>query len=232
LALPSLRHPLPIDAAVPLELGQLLHAPDSTIREAAWESLIARHTRLILAAARSLGGAHDVVMGRYAYVLEKLREQDFHRLRAFHVDGGARFSTWLTVTARRLCLDHHRARYGRSRPVRNVDEATALRQVRRQLTDSISVELDTDLVADAMAISADQQAIAAERLAGLTAEIESLSEEDQLLLVLRFHDDLPASRISGMMGFPTQFHVYRRLKQVLGRLRRGLDSRGIENSDD
>jgi len=171
-------------------------------------------------------------MGRYAYVLEKLREQDFHRLRAFHVDGGARFSTWLTVTTRRLCLDHHRARYGRSRPVRNMDEATALRQVRRQLTDSISAELDTDLVADTGSVSADKQAIAAERLAGLNAEIEALSEEDQLLLVLRFHDDLPASRISGMMGFPTQFHVYRRLKQILARLRLGLQSRGIEHSDD
>jgi RNA polymerase sigma factor (sigma-70 family) len=202
------------------------------MREAAWESLIARHTRLILAAAHSLGGTHDIVMERYAYVLEKLREQDFHRLRAFHVDGGARFSTWLTVTIRRLCLDHHRARYGRSRPVRNMDEAAALRQVRRQLTDSISAELDTDLVADPASVSADKQAIAAERLAGLNAEIESLSEEDQLLLVLRFHDDLPASRISGMMGFPTQFHVYRRLKQILARLRLGLQSRGIENSDD
>lgn len=220
------------DSAVPLELGQLLQAPDSTVREAAWESLIARHTRLILAAARSLGGAHDVVMERYAFVLEKLREQDFHRLRAFHVDGGARFSTWLTVTTRRLCLDHHRARYGRNRPVRNMDEAAALRQVRRQLTDSISAELDTDLVADTGAVSADRQAIAAESLAALNAEIESLSEEDQLLLVLRFHDDLPASRISGMMGFPTQFHVYRRLHQILARLRLGLQSRGIDNSAD
>jgi DNA-directed RNA polymerase specialized sigma subunit len=87
-------------------------------------------------------------------------------------------------------------------------------------------------VADTGTISADNQAIAAERLAGLNAEIESLPEEDQLLLVLRFHDDLSASRISGMMGFPTQFHVYRRLKQVLARLRLGLQSRGIANSDD
>jgi RNA polymerase sigma factor (sigma-70 family) len=202
------------------------------MREAAWESLIARHTRLILAAARSLGGTHDMVMGRYAYVLEKLREQDFHRLRAFHTDGGARFSTWLTVATRRLCLDHHRASYGRSRPVRNQDEAAALRHVRRQLADSISAELDTDLVPDVGSASPDKQAIVAERLAGLNAEIESLPEGDQLLLVLRFHDDLPASRISGMMGFPSQFHVYRRLNQILARLRLGLQSRGIENSDD
>lgn len=171
-------------------------------------------------------------MGRYAYVLEKLREQDFHRLRAFQVDGGARFSTWLTVTARRLCLDDHRARYGRNRPVRNMDEAAAFRQVRRQLADSISAELDTDLVADTGAVPPDKQAITAERLAGLNAEIETLSEDDQLLLVLRFHDDLPASRISAMLGFPTQFHVYRRLQHLFARLRLGLQSRGIDSSGD
>ena len=99
---------------------------------------------------------HDEAMERYSYILEKLREGDFHRLRAFQADGRARFSTWLTVAARRLCLDHHRTRYGRNRPDRDPEEAEPLRVIRRRLADSLSTEVDTDRLPDAGALPADQ----------------------------------------------------------------------------
>jgi hypothetical protein len=44
---------------------------------------------------------------------------------------------------------------------------------------------------------------------------------------LRFEDGLSAQRISGLMGFPTPFHVYRRLNRVLTDLRKGLEGMGI-----
>ncbi|MEP7327274.1 MAG: sigma-70 family RNA polymerase sigma factor [Gemmatimonadota bacterium] len=233
MALPlTSRLPLPTHGTVPLELGQLLHAPDAGLREAAWEGLIADHTRLLLSVARSLGGDHDAAMERYSYVLEKLREGDFRRLRAFDIDGRARFSTWLTVAARRLCLDHHRTLYGRSRMVRDVDEAAALRVMRRRLTDSIACEIDTDLLSDSDAPSAEEQAIRAERSAGLQTEIDALPAQDQLLLVLRFQDELSASRISAVLGVPTPFHVYRRLRLVLQELQVRLQARGIRSTDE
>src|SRR6478672_1059950 len=92
----------------PLELSRLLHA-DTQDRETAWEDLIGRHTRLLLATSRSFGGDNDAVMERYAYILGKLREDEFRRLRTFNQNAGATFSTWLTVTARRVCLDLHRS---------------------------------------------------------------------------------------------------------------------------
>ena len=196
------------------------------------EGLIADHTRCLLAVARSLGGGHDAAMERYSYVLEKLREGNFRRLRAFEVDGPARFSTWLTVAARRLCLDHHRTLYGRSRAVRNGDDAAALRVMRRRLTDSIACEIDTDLLTDLDTPSAEEQAIRSERLAGLQAELEALPAQDQLLLALRFQDELPASRISAILGLPTPFHVYRRLRLVLQGLQARLVARGFCGSDE
>lgn len=220
-----------MDNAAPLELGILLHAPDPAAREAAWEELIAGHTRLLLGVARSFGGGRDEAMERYSYVLEKLREGDFRRLRAFQADGRARFSTWLTVAARRLCLDHHRTRYGRNRPDRDTNAAAPLRAIRRRLADSVSADLDTDLLPDTGAKSADHEAVHAERDEGLRAAVAALPASDRLLLALRFEDDLSAARISGMLGFPTPFHVYRRLNIVLGQLRAALQARGIEGAD-
>jgi hypothetical protein len=50
---------------------------------------------------------------RYAYILEKLQDEDFRRLRGYVADGRAEFSTWLAVVTRRLCEDFRRQRYGR-----------------------------------------------------------------------------------------------------------------------
>ena len=80
-------------------------------------------------------------------------------------------------------------------------------------------------------LSADREAIQAERDAGLRAALGALPAGDRLLLTLRFEDDLSASRISGILGFPTPFHVYRRLNAVLGQLRAALQARGIEGVD-
>lgn len=220
-----------MDNAAPLQLGALLHASDPASRESAWEDLIAGQTRLLLSIARSFGGDHDEAMERYSFILEKLREGDFRRLRAFQADGRARFTTWLTVAARRLCLDHHRARYGRFRADGRAEAVAPLRMLRRRLADSLGADVDTDLLPDPDAAPADHEAILTERDAGLRAVLAALPASDRLLLTLRFEDELSAARISSILGFPTPFHVYRRLNVVLGQLRDALRARGIEGSD-
>lgn len=215
---------------MPVELNGLLHASDPAAREAAWSQLVARHTRLLLAVARSFGGGHDEAMERYAFILERLAEGNYRRLRAYQADGRARFSTWLTVAARRLCLDYHRARYGRSRPTRDPDQATDLRRVRRGLADSLGAGIDTDLLPDSEAVSAETVTIRKERDARLHAAVAALPGQDRLLLALRFNDDLPASRIASLAGYPTPFHVYRRLNAILTGLRAALESHGLDDS--
>jgi RNA polymerase sigma factor (sigma-70 family) len=216
---------------VPFELDRVLHASDAASRDAAWEELVARHTRLFLSVARSLGGSHDDIMERYAFVLEKLAEDDCHRLRAFRLDGRARFSTWLAVTARRLCLDHYRSRFGRNRVTADPERADALRTVRRRLAGAAAAELDTDLLPDESIHSADRAAIERERDEKLQAALTALPPRDRLLLALRFEDDLPAIRIAGLLGMPTPFHVYRRLNRVLASLRAALVARGVEGTE-
>jgi RNA polymerase sigma factor (sigma-70 family) len=212
------------------ELKQLLGSSEASAREAAWERLIARHTRLLLAVARSFGGGHDEAMDRYSYILEKCREADFRRLRSFDVHGGASFSTWLTVAARRLCLDHDRSRYGRHRATLESGKSNECQALRRALA-NVGAEIDTDLLPDTARISAEAEAIRVERDLRLQSALASLTARDRLLLALRFEDDLSASAIAGMLGVPTPFHVYRKINGLLTRLRAVLVSRGIDGRD-
>ena len=98
--------------ALPTELSALL-APERA-GERAWATFVREHSALVLRVAKRLGGDHDAVMDRYAFVLERLREDGYRRLRTY-VPGRCRFTTWLTVVARRLCYDRDRERYGRVR---------------------------------------------------------------------------------------------------------------------
>jgi len=214
---------------VPLELTRLLRSPDTGDREAAWEQLIAKHTRLLMSVTRSLGSDHDAAMERYAYILEKLRENDFRRLRSYSSDSGASFSTWLTVTSRRLCLDHYRSVYGRHRPETS-EKSEELRSVRRSLTDLVSAEIEADSLSGE-SDSAERMLVVKYRNECLDSAIARLAPRDRLLLTLRFDEGLSASRISRVLDMPTPFHVYRSINNILTRLRAALRERGIENSD-
>jgi len=214
----------------PIELDRLLQAAELRDREAAWEDLISRHTRLILAAARSLGGDSDAVMERYAYVLGKLRENEFRRLRAFDPNAGATFSTWLTVTARRMCLDLHRAHFGRNRQRHATDRSTVVRAARKALNEVLTSEIDADDLPTNKE-DAEAEVVHGHRDLCLRAELAKLTPRERLLLTLRFEDDLSASTIAGLVGVATPFHVYRRINALLSRLRDLLVSRGIEGRD-
>jgi len=217
-------------SAAPIELHRLLHATEIPDREAAWEDLIARHTRLILSVARSLGPDNDAIMERYSYVLEKLRENEFRRLRAFDPNAGASFSTWLTVTARRMCLDLHRAKFGRHRSAHPNDRSTVLRAARKALGSPDSSDIDADTVAVESA-QADDEIIREHRDACVRAALGRLTPRERLLLTLRFEDDLSASRIASVMEMASPFHVYRKLNSILGLLRKHLNSKGIDDPD-
>ena len=65
----------------------------------------------------------------------------------------------------------------------------------------------------------------------LAAALSTLAPADRLLLKFRFEDDLSASAIAKAMGFPTPFHVYRRLNALFLTLRRSLQTGGIEGSE-
>jgi RNA polymerase sigma factor (sigma-70 family) len=219
-------------ATAPFELLRLLRAEDGTKKEAAWDELIAHHSRLLIAVARTLSTDPDDVMDRYTYILGKLREGDFRRLRSFESDRGAAFSTGLAATARNLCLDHHRSRFGRQRSPRSDGPSALLAAARRALNDPqySSSDVDPDAMHDD-SMSPETGLTLHYRDTCLRDEVDRLSAREKLLLTLRFRDDMSASRIARIVGLPTPFHVYRSLNAILQQLRAGLERRGISDAE-
>ena len=180
-----------MDESLPPDLVQLLDAPASSSTPA-WETFLRSYSPLLLHAARYGAESYDDGMDAYAYVLDKLRADDFRRLRAFRPDSRARFSTWLVLVARRICVDWRRERYGRPSGAEAPVEAS-LREVRRRLVDLTTATLDLATVIDTTAVDAEQQ-LRREELHALVHEaIAELDPRDQLLLTLP-HTRLPARR--------------------------------------
>jgi len=215
-------------AALPFELSRLFQAPDGPARDDAWADFVAAHSRLLLHVARSLNPDHDAAMDGYAYVLERLREDQSRRLRGYVADGGSKFTTWLVVVARRLCLDFHRHRYGRARD--STPDSAAEQAARRRLADLVAGAADPDQLA-APAADPALSAQVRELHEALAAATTRLAPTDRLLLKLRFDDDLSAREIAAVVGLPTPFHVYRRINTLLELLRRSLSQRGVEGAE-
>ena len=201
------------------------------VREEAWASLVAEHSRLLLAVARGVAAEHDATMDAYAYVLERLREDDYRRLRGYVADGRSAFSTWLVVVARRLCVDHYRGRYGRAPRGRgDVTASHEDRVSRRHLFELAAAGVELTAMPDDYTPAPDAEVRAAQLDDALTAALDALPPADQLLLKLRFEDDLAIREIASVLKFPSVFHVYRRLSVVCAALRCSLLARGVESS--
>jgi len=203
--------------------------------DAAWSDFVAVHSRLLLHVARAVTSDRDAAMDAYAHVLARLREDDFRRLRTYVADGRSKLTTWLVTVVRRLCLDWHRQRFGRAR-AQSSDDARAVLERRRRLTTLMS-GAERDAAADLVDARTDEESggpegsvRALELSNALEEALATLPPADQVLLRMRFEDDLSAQQIATALRYPTPFHVYRRINALLVMLREALRARGIENS--
>ncbi len=227
--------------SLPSELIRLLAASEPKARDDAWAAFTKAYSKLILHVTRQPGGSYDPSMDRYAYVLEQLRRDDFRRLRGYAADGRSKFTTWLVVVTRRLCLDHDRHRYGRQRTSSStatpVDtntpadpSASDAAAARRRLVDLLGEEVDVERLASSSNDDPETELRVGELHRALESELAGLAPADRLLLKLRFEEELTAGQISRLLDLPTPFHVYRRLNHVLEGLRRSLRRRGIQEA--
>jgi RNA polymerase sigma factor (sigma-70 family) len=216
--------------SLPPELAELLSAADEVARQRAWDTFLHKYNRLLLHTARSTAKDREAAMDGYAYVLGKLREDDFRRLRAYSAGGRAKFTTWLVVITRRLVLDHRRTRYGRDRGTES-DRDRGRLEARRRLADLISETADVDELSDSGTADPGRSLRADQRRRALAEVLGELDAQDQLLLNLRFVDGLSGREIAEIMGLPSPFHAYRKLKGVLASLRLELESRGIDDAE-
>ena len=192
-------------------------------RDEAWTDFVQEYTRLLLHVARESSQDRDEAMDAYANILEKLREDGCRRLRAYSAHPQSQFTTWLVVVARRLCIDYHRQKYGRT--CRGSNPEGDNRQTRRKLEnlgDSVAID---DTVFDRNEIDIGLELEKAEQRSELEAVTSSLTAADRLLLTLRFEDELSAAEIADILGMPSQFHVYRRLRCILAGLKRQIGDR-------
>jgi RNA polymerase sigma factor (sigma-70 family) len=212
---------------IPPVVERLLSAADAAEAELAWTEFVAEHSRLLLHVARAQGGSHDAAMDRYAWLLEQLQRDGYRRLRGYVADGRGRFTTWLVVVARRLCVDHARARYGRSS---HESAGTADRELRRRLEDMSGADLDLELLPSAGGRSPEDDVRERELQEALRQALQALPASDRLLLRLRFQDGVAVAEIARIFSLPSVFHVYRRLNGVLDRLRNALRLAGVEDA--
>lgn len=214
---------------LPPALASLLAATEREAKETAWAAFVETYTPLLLHTAYRFGHTYDGAMDRYTYLLEHLYRKDFRRLRSFAAIGPGRFTTWLVVVARRLFLDYHRQRYGRARPpTAGERKETASSAMRRHLAEMVGDEIPLSAIEDGSTPDPEGATYAAECHEALHAAVSSLEPRDKLLLRLRFDEELAAHEIAEIMGFPTQFHVYRRLRIVLTTLGRRLPRYSLE----
>ena len=217
---------------LPQVLLDLTQATCDTSRDSAWEQFVQHYTRLLIHTCRAAAAGYDDAMERYTYVLEQLRLNDYRRLRAFDLEGSGKFSTWLVAVTTRLCTDFHRQRYGRDRSSQQTTDRDATRsKVRRRLADLLAVDIDLDRLEDTSGPDPESDLRARELHAALEQAIAGLDGRDHFLLTLRFNDGLRAREIADVMRFPTQFHVYRRLRRVLKLLRDSLEDLGVHDAE-
>ena len=213
--------------ALPPELADLLSAGDEATANSAWNSFLYLYGDLILRTARAIHRDHDAAMDAYTHVLERLRDDGFARLRKFSGGDGDNLSRWLVVVSRRMCMDLHRQRYGRSREHTPERERLA----RKRLVDELWEKRKPQDLADPRTDDPEMEVRRGELGAALRQALASLAPEEQLLLALRFDNQLSARRIAEILDFPSPFHVYRRLNGLLARIREQLERRGFKDPE-
>jgi RNA polymerase sigma factor (sigma-70 family) len=209
---------------LPPALARLVASGSHPAGEADWQDFVERYSRLLLRVAFAFAPGYDGAMDRYVFILEELRKEDYGRLRRFAADGRGRFSTWLVVVARRLCLDHYRRRYGRTRGSSPAGQTMGpARLARRRLNDLAGSEVTVDSMADQSQPDPLDTLDEADRGHALGRALDELEPADRLLLKLRFEQDLSAREIAALLGMPTPFHVYRRARTICALLRARLN---------
>jgi len=222
------------DPAQGPELLRILGLPSNSDPEDIWDSFLNSFGDLLLKTATysyrrysSASDSNDATMDAYAFILEKLRQDDLRRLRGFSGGDEVAFSRWLVVVARRLCTDFWRHRYGRVRP----STPTLERDARRRLVDEIWDPRDSSELPTPRTTDPEWELRYRERRQALEAALDGLEPRDQLLLAVRFEEGLSARKISDLMGFPSPFHVYRQLNRVLKVMKERLEGGGVDEAD-
>jgi len=96
------------------QIEEFLHRLNTADAGAAWAEFIDRHSPVIMNVVRQFEFEQDRAYDCFLFVCERLSERQFRRLQRCNVTGGASFSNWLGTVVFNLCVDWHRAQFGRA----------------------------------------------------------------------------------------------------------------------
>jgi len=109
-------------------VSELLVRLSSGRPDAAWREFLARYSSLMMHIVRRHEDDYDHATECFIHVCSALSDDNFRKLRAFRVDGPARFETWLKAVVSNLCVDWRRKEQGRSRPLASIARLPELEQ--------------------------------------------------------------------------------------------------------
>jgi RNA polymerase sigma factor (sigma-70 family) len=177
--------------------------------ENAWAYFVSRYSRLVWSAihrtfkasscAYTLEDAEDL----YGAFFLSLVENDFRKLRQFQSRNACSLTTWLTVVAVRMTIDHMRRQS--ARPVTVAGPAAALL---------------ADIIAD-KARNAEQLLMDAQRSASIARSLDSLSGHDREIYDLLYVKGVSPDDAARTMG-TTAAAIYTRKHRLIERLKRSL----------
>ena len=123
-------------------VAQLLVRLGSREAASAWAEFLEVYSPILLQVVQQFEREPDLRTDCFVFVSEQLRRDDFRRLRRFQPAGQARFTTWLQVVIRNLCLDWRRKEFGRQRVFQSIARLSALDQeaFRWAFVDGLSAE--------------------------------------------------------------------------------------------
>lgn len=107
------------------QVARLLGRLGSHEAQAAWTEFLDDYSPVILQVVQLFEREPDHAGDCFLFVCEQLNQNQFRRLRRFKPDGPARFTTWLRLVVRNLCLDWRRKEFGRHRVFDVVARLTA-----------------------------------------------------------------------------------------------------------
>jgi len=109
-------------------IDEILKQLGSHASHEAWSMFLDEYAPLILQLVRHFEKESDPASDCFQFICERLCEDRFRRLRRFKPGGPAKFSTWLRLVVRNLCVDWRRKQFGRRRVFRSISRLSDLDQ--------------------------------------------------------------------------------------------------------
>jgi RNA polymerase sigma factor (sigma-70 family) len=173
-----------------------------------WQTFVIKYSNYIYKAIVKYIDDYDEKMNVYLEVLEKLKKNQFEKLKNFRFR--SRLSTWLTVVTRNITIDYLRSTYGRDFRLKQITTLSydTHQHIMNKLSDQKNPE--TEMIQKKSELSR------AEFLGQLEKIIRDLDPKESLLIKLVYFKGIKIKDAGDMLNIPS---VYKSLSRIIKKIR-------------